>query len=170
MKTQLQKCLAALEDLCECSKGICLPAEIDFTIETLRETLAKTDAPTSWVEMVAVNLVREGVNKHKARELAQHFHSLIQKDDVEPVAWMRPSKEGYDSAFRDASTVALCRSTERGGWSHWDEWVPLFTHPAPKPMTDFDIRGKLSTLKCWHRLTGDEIQDLIEFAQKQQAK
>ena len=41
MKTQLQKCLAALEDLCECSKGICLPAEIDFTIETLRETLEK---------------------------------------------------------------------------------------------------------------------------------
>jgi hypothetical protein len=47
MKTQLQKCLAALEDLCECSKGICLPAEIDSTIETLRETLAKR--PTCYV-------------------------------------------------------------------------------------------------------------------------
>ena len=35
--------------------------------------------------------------------------------------------------------------------------------PAPKPMTDFDIRGKLSALKCWHRLSGDEVQDLIEF-------
>ena len=41
MKTQLQKCLAALEDLCECSKGICLPAEIDSTIETLRERLGE---------------------------------------------------------------------------------------------------------------------------------
>lgn len=78
MKTQLQKCLDALVDLCECSKGICLPAEIDSTIEQLRETLAKTDAPTSWVEMVAVNLVREGVNKHKARELALHFYEKAQ--------------------------------------------------------------------------------------------
>ena len=77
MTTQLQKCLAALEDLCECSKGICLPAEIDSTIDQLRETLAKTDAPTSWVEMVAVNLVREGVNKHKARELALHFYEKV---------------------------------------------------------------------------------------------
>jgi hypothetical protein len=46
----------------------------------------------------------------------------------------------------------------------------LFTNPTPKPMTDFDIRGKLSTLKCWHRLSGDEVQDLIEFAQNQQSK
>ena len=33
-------------------------------------------APTSWMEMVTANLVREGVNKHKARELAEHFYSL----------------------------------------------------------------------------------------------
>lgn len=29
--------------------------------------------PVAWMEMVVANLVREGVNKHKARELAQHF-------------------------------------------------------------------------------------------------
>jgi hypothetical protein len=28
------------------------------------------------MEMVTANLVREGVNKHKARELAKHFYSL----------------------------------------------------------------------------------------------
>jgi hypothetical protein len=32
--------------------------------------------PTSWIEMVTVNLLREGVNKHKARELAEHFYGL----------------------------------------------------------------------------------------------
>lgn len=32
--------------------------------------------PTDWVEIVTANLVREGVNKHKARNLAVHFHSL----------------------------------------------------------------------------------------------
>jgi hypothetical protein len=29
--------------------------------------------PTQWRDMVVVNLVREGINKHKARELADHF-------------------------------------------------------------------------------------------------
>ncbi len=33
-------------------------------------------APASWMEMVTANLVREGVNKHKARELAGHFYGL----------------------------------------------------------------------------------------------
>jgi hypothetical protein len=33
--------------------------------------------PTSWIEMVTSNLVREGVNKHRARELAEHFYSLV---------------------------------------------------------------------------------------------
>jgi hypothetical protein len=31
--------------------------------------------PVAWMEMVVANLVREGVNKHKARELAQHFYT-----------------------------------------------------------------------------------------------
>ena len=29
--------------------------------------------PTQWRDMVVVSLVREGINKHKARELADHF-------------------------------------------------------------------------------------------------
>jgi len=50
MKQQLQKCLDALVDLCECSEisGVCLPAEIDSTIDTLRETLAKH--PTCYIK------------------------------------------------------------------------------------------------------------------------
>lgn len=34
------------------------------------------DEPVAWMEMVVGNLVREGVNKHKARELAQHFKRI----------------------------------------------------------------------------------------------
>jgi hypothetical protein len=40
--------------------------------------------PVSWMEMVAVNLLREGVNKHKARELAEHFYGLSQPTVQEP--------------------------------------------------------------------------------------
>lgn len=49
-------------------------------------------------------------------------------EDAEPVAWMRPSTEGYDSAFRDASVVAMSKKT---GATHWDAdgWIPLYTSP-----------------------------------------
>ena len=46
--------------------------------ESLREALAEQPAqqePVAWMEMVVANLVREGVNKHRARELAQHFYT-----------------------------------------------------------------------------------------------
>jgi len=43
-------------------------------ITTLREALAQPEQePTPWRDMVVVTLVREGINKHKARELADHF-------------------------------------------------------------------------------------------------
>ena len=43
-------------------------------IERLREALAQPEQePSQWRDMVVVSLVREGVNKHRARELADHF-------------------------------------------------------------------------------------------------
>ena len=42
---------------------------------------AEQPAPVAWMEMVVANLVREGVNKHKARELAQHFAELVRADE-----------------------------------------------------------------------------------------
>jgi ABC-type histidine transport system ATPase subunit len=46
----------------------------DQAITALRAALAQPEQePTQWREMVVVSLVREGVNKHKARELADHF-------------------------------------------------------------------------------------------------
>ena len=38
--------------------------------------------PSQWRDMVVVNLVREGVNKHKARELADHFSAPPQRQWV----------------------------------------------------------------------------------------
>jgi hypothetical protein len=43
-------------------------------ITALREALAQPEQePTQWRDMVVVSLVREGINKHRARELADHF-------------------------------------------------------------------------------------------------
>lgn len=42
-----------------------------------------------------------------------------------PLAWMRPRKDGYDSAFRDAAVVEACTGNS------WDGWIPLYAHAAP---------------------------------------
>lgn len=49
--------------------------------------------PTPWRDMVVVSLVREGVNKHKARELADHFAAA--QPEQEPVAYYHPHKGFY---------------------------------------------------------------------------
>jgi hypothetical protein len=55
-------------------------------ITALREALAQPEQePSQWRDMVVVSLVREGINKHKARELADHFAA---QQKQEPVAWM----------------------------------------------------------------------------------
>jgi len=51
-------------------------------ITALREALKQPEQePTPWRDMIVVTLVREGINKHKARELADHFAA-----QPEPVA------------------------------------------------------------------------------------
>jgi hypothetical protein len=39
--------------------------------------------PCQWRDMVVVNLVREGINKHKARDLADHFATAAQPEQVD---------------------------------------------------------------------------------------
>ena len=49
---------------------------------------------------------------------------LSAQEKTEPVAWMRPSKDGFDSAFRDSSVVKRCAEN-----TEWNYWVPLYAHP-----------------------------------------
>ena len=66
------------------------------------EVESPAPVPTSWMEMVAVNLLREGINKHKARELAEHFYGLAQRQ------WVGLT----DEEFEDIELG--CRSTVSG--------------------------------------------------------
>ena len=61
----------ALEALTIYSDAQCSPKGRN-AITALREALAQPE-PSQWRDMVVVSLVREGINKHKARELADHF-------------------------------------------------------------------------------------------------
>lgn len=42
---------------------------------------------------------------------------------------------------------------------------PVAHQRAPQSLTEWDLRGHLArSLKCWHRLTEEEADDLIKFA------
>jgi len=61
---------------------------VDYQVEHdcitgyLSKVTQPAPVPTSWMETVTANLVREGVNKHKARELAEHFYGFAQRPFV----------------------------------------------------------------------------------------
>jgi hypothetical protein len=83
----------------------------------------------------------------------------------EPVAWMRPSKDGYDSAFRDHSTVVRCTGNP------WAGWVPLYTTPPQLEERNFCPRcGKRTAdLTVIHTCTPpQQDQETVFFGVKDQ--
>jgi hypothetical protein len=81
--------------------------------------------PSAWRDMVVVNLVREGVNKHKARELADHFAA---QPEQEPVAWMHAN----------TGSVASDHEKKMGYVLDGMFTIPLYTTPPaaqPEPMS-----------------------------------
>ena len=69
--------------------------------EALRTTLLQpplpVQEPTPWRDMVVVSLVREGINKHKARELADHFAAQPVQEPVGEV--VEVNNDGFRCEF-----------------------------------------------------------------------
>lgn len=63
-----------------------------ITAEPLLHPPAAQPEPTPWRDMIVVTLVREGINKHRARELADHFAA---QPAQEPVAYYHPRNGFY---------------------------------------------------------------------------
>ena len=75
----MKQALEALED----ERYVTKYTHIVEAITALKAELAQPEQePTQWRDMVVVSLVREGINKHRARELADHFAT--------PLAAQRP--------------------------------------------------------------------------------
>jgi hypothetical protein len=94
-------------------------------VTILREALAQPEQePTPWRDMVVVSLVREGINKHRARELADHFAA---QPEQEPVAWM------YQCTADTSGPVLLRHKTNwaDSGSGLWKE-TPLYTAPPQR--------------------------------------
>ena len=83
LRQAAQQALEALENLC-----LTLPPEsvlaksLNDRITALKAALEQQAEPVAWRDMVVVTLVREGIDKHKARELADHFATPPQRQWV----------------------------------------------------------------------------------------
>jgi len=118
-KEAMKQALEALEAL----QGGCTDSN-DGTVEAI----------TVWCPEVIENL---------EAALAESANSIKPVAESEPVAWMNPSGEGYDSAFRDHSTVIACTGNK------WEGWIPLYTHPA-------ELRRLHAIEDEWARLSQDD--------------
>ena len=91
-------------------------------------TISQQAEPTPWRDMVVVSLVREGVNKHKARELADHFAAQQQAEP--PPEWESIKnildEYGLDAIVFAAAWKAAQQQRARGkGQAAQRPWVGL---------------------------------------------
>lgn len=98
----------------------------DEAITTLREALAQPEQePSEWRDMVVVTLVREGIDKHRARELADHFAA---QPAQEPVAWaVQACSKMWRGEFAEIDAKAEAKRC--GGTC---VAYPLYTAPAQR--------------------------------------
>ena len=90
--------------------------------------------------------IRWGIDEIMARtEKAEAELAKARKQD--PVAWMRPDDEGYDSHFRDHSTVVSCPTNP------WTGYIPLYAAPVPAP--DVPAQVPEEWIKVMAELTDD---------------
>jgi len=74
--------------------------------------------PTPWRDMVVATLVREGINKHKARELADHFaaqpEQVVDCPRCGHVCSQRPWQGLTDEDKKKIATAAGCTEDDDG--------------------------------------------------------
>ena len=87
--------------------------------------------PTPWRDMIVVTLVREGINKHKARELADHFAAQPVQEPIGEV--VEANNDGFKCEFSQHLPVGTKLYTtpplpvqEPVG----DEWTPCMKLPV----------------------------------------
>jgi hypothetical protein len=103
------------------------------------------------MEMVTVNLLREGVNKHKARELAEHFYGLAPTQPALVQSCYCPNCEamGKELAALKAQPAPVQEPVESpDDWSDWKvtppaaqrQWVGLTEQEAAECWSTSTVR------------------------------
>ena len=130
-----------------------LVTEIKRLIDVVGGMALAQQEPVAWMEMVVANLVREGVNKHNARELAEHFYTAppAAQPAQEPVACIVKGCENYKNQGRFVGN--LCSScygfltTGDGKYSQaycntQRQWVGLMDEEMKDALTSVDAETK----------------------------
>ena len=82
-------------------------------IAELEAQLAQPEQePVAWMEMVVANLVRNGINKHMARELAHHFYTYTAPPRK---PWQGLTNEDWENT-PDTGKVGCERDAELFDW------------------------------------------------------
>ena len=110
--------------------------------------------PTPWRDMVVVSLVREGINKHKARELADHFAAQPVQEPVGEV--VEVNNDGFRCEFNRRLAVGTKLYT-----------FPPAAQPVQEPVA---CRFCFSKKGCWtwQCYKCGEIDDVQKPAPSQQ--
>ena len=139
-------------------------AEVGYWTEFLAtppQQEAKDEPVALKMDVIVVNLVREGINKHRARELAEHFikHTTTppQRKEPEPVVWMYQDKCTHEVRFQKHM---------RGFVDHGATYeTPLYTTPPQrKPLTDDEITLIIADCASSHQHTDIHLARAIEQA------
>ena len=87
--------------------------EVYAAITSLKAALEQE--PTPWRDMVVVSLVREGIDKHRARELADHFAAQRPWQGLtdEDWGWVADKKGTSLDTFDQGAAWAQARLMER---------------------------------------------------------
>jgi hypothetical protein len=73
--------------------------------ESKRQMAQAKQEPTPWRDMVVVTLVREGINKHKARELADHFAAQPEQEPCIGKDPRCPCQDGDACHYKDCGNT-----------------------------------------------------------------
>jgi len=123
--------------------------------------------PTPWRDMVVVTLVREGIDKHRARELADHFAA---QPEQEPVAWVDGSSEWKDWCGRwfgpDADDDYLAKAVfDLPPMAQKFRYTALEQPEQRKPLTANEILNLMPS-----SIPAEYDGELMEFARAVEAK
>ena len=143
----------------------------EAVIEALNEALAQPvqEQQQAQLDVIAVNLMREGINKHRARELADHFVNFTLTPPLpvqEPLEYWN-AVEGWvkiDEVREHFDAVNCGTIYKHGGEGR----VPLYTAPPQREWVGLTVTTILNMMPS--TIPADYDGELMEFARAVEAK